>query len=478
MKDENINKTFVYGLSLIATLGGFLFGYDTAVISGAVGSLESFFVTPLQLWETDSHVLLGLIVSGALIGCVVGSALGGYCSQKFGRKRSLLLAAFLFVCSGIGSAVPEIGFAYPGTGDHSFLPQFILYRIIGGVGVGLASMLSPIYIAEISPASIRGRLVSWNQLAIVTGILIVYFVNYYIAGSGDAVWNEQVGWRWMFASSAIPALLFFSCLFFVPESPRWLLQQGKEAEAVKIMKKLNIQIEAIHPDLEVVQQEISKKSGKGILYMRALVVGIALSAFQQLVGIQVMLYYAPEIFKNMGLAADLAMMQTILVGATNLLFTIVAIYTVDWYGRRPLLLFGSGLMALFMGILCICFYSRHLNVTALICVLGFVASFAFSWGPVTWVLLSEMFPNAIRSKAMSIAVSIQWITNYMVSSTFPMLDKNSYLVEHFNHAFSFGLFGLMAALSVFFVWKMIPETKGKSLEQMENIWIKTNHKRK
>jgi SP family xylose:H+ symportor-like MFS transporter len=470
MAKNKVNTPLLQGIALVATLGGFLFGYDTAVISGAISSLETFFILPYHFSPTLSNTLLGLMVSGALIGCVIGSALGGYCSQQFGRKKTLLLAAFLFLCSGLGSAIPELGFLTPGGGDHTFLPQFIIYRILGGMGVGLASVLSPMYIAEISPASIRGRLVSWNQLAIVTGILVVYFVNYYIVKQGDIAWNQQVGWRWMFASSMIPALLFFVLLLFVPESPRWLILRGQIEKAKNIMQKLNMADEVEAIEVTVVDKKHTLRKLK--LGSRIWVVGLLLSAFQQLVGIQVMLYYAPEIFTSMGQGTDSAMLQTVLVGAANFLFTIIAIYTVDRYGRKPLLLLGSGLMALFMCVLSVCFYTHNLGLGALVCVLGFVASFAFSWGPVTWVLLSEMFPNAVRSKIMSIAVAVQWITNYLVSSSFPLLDKSEWLVQSFNHAFSFGLFGLMALLSAIFVWKLIPETKGKSLEQIEGIWTK------
>ena len=463
------NRTLIYGISLIATLGGFLFGYDIAVVSGAISSLETFFIVPYQLPETLANTLLGVIVSGALIGCVAGSALGGYCSQKYGRKRTLLLAAILFTVSGIGSAIPEIGFAYPGTGNHTLLPLFIAYRIIGGIGIGLASVLSPMYIAEIAPTSIRGRLVSWNQLAIVSGILAVFFVNYIIVKQGDTLWNIYYGWRWMFASSATPAILFFICLLLVPESPRWLIMRGKETKAEKIMLRLNIA--SVREEIASIRNSVNKTVEKGLkIGVKVWIAGILLSAFQQLSGMQVMLYYAPEIFKTMGHETNSAMLQTILVGIFNFSFTIVAIYTVDRYGRKPLLLLGSGLMALFMSVLAICFYTGNLGLIALICVLGFVACFAFSWGPVTWVLLSEMFPNAVRSKIMSVAVAVQWIANYLVASTFPLLDKSRWLVETFNHAFSFGLFGCMALLSGVFVWKILPETKGKTLEEMEQVW--------
>jgi SP family xylose:H+ symportor-like MFS transporter len=463
-------KPLVYGISLIATLGGFLFGYDTAVISGAVDSLNKFFVLPQGLPESLAHSLLGFIVSAALIGCIIGSASGGYFSQLLGRKKSLLLAAILFTISGIGSAIPELGLAPIGSGGHSLILPFIIYRIMGGIGIGLASIISPMYIAEVSPAAIRGRLVSWNQLAIVSGILAVYFVNYYISLQGDAVWNQFVGWRWMFASSAFPGALFFVVLWFIPESPRWLVMKGKESKALHIFGLLNGK-EKAEQTLASIRSTIVKHSGKLLSFgFFVLAVGIMLSAFQQLVGIQVMMYYAPEIFKDMGQSSHSAMFQTILVGSVNFIFTVVAIYSVDKFGRKPLLLIGSGFMSFFMLVLGLCFFTHALGVISLICVLGFVGSFSFSWGPVTWVLLSEIFPNSIRSKAMSLTVAVQWITNYTVSSTFPLLDKNTWLVEHFNHSVSFWLFGVMSLLSFIFVWRMIPETKGKSLEQMEDVW--------
>jgi MFS transporter, SP family, xylose:H+ symportor len=460
----------VYGISFVAVLGGFLFGYDTAVISGAVESLNKFFIIPMGLSEKVSNSLLGFIVSCALIGCVIGSTLGGYFGQKFGRKRSLLLAALLFLISGIGSALPEIVIAPIGSGGSAVMSAFIFFRIIGGIGIGFASVLSPMYIAEVSPALLRGQLVSWNQLAITMGILIVYIVNYLIAMNGDEVWNNTVGWRWMFASMMFPALMFFILLWFIPESPRWLILSGKDKKALKILIRLN-GLSHAKTEFEEIKSSLNQHSDKILSFgIMILVIGMLLSTFQQLVGIQVMMYYAPEIIKNMGSSVNSAMFQTILVGAVNVVFTVIAIYTVDKIGRKPLLLIGSLCMMVFMFVLGITFLTNQMGVLSLISVLGFVGAFAFSWGPVTWVLLSEMFPNTIRSKAMSIAVAVQWIMNYTVSSTFPLLDRNTWLVEKFNHSVSFWLFGLMAFLSFIFVWHLVPETKRKTLEQMEEVW--------
>jgi len=470
MSKAQFNLGKIYRISLVAVLGGFLFGYDTAVISGTIESINRFFVLPREIGESQTNSLLGFIVSSALIGCIIGSSMGGYLSQKLGRKKSLILAAVFFMVSCFGSAWPEFGFDSFGKGDHTVLIPFIVYRIIGGMGIGLASMLSPMYIAEIAPASIRGRLVAWNQMAIVSGILIVYFVNYIIANQGGEEWLYKLGWRWMFASEFIPAFLFFILLWFIPESPRWLSLSGKKALALKILNKLYGEVKA-KAELNAIEASVSKHSGRLFSFgFIILIVGVLLSAFQQLVGIQVMIYYAPEIFKNMGSGINSSMFQTVLVGAVNLIFTIVAIYTVDKIGRKPLLMIGSTFMTLFMLIIGFSFYFSSFGLVSLIAVLGFVAAFACSWGPVVWVLLSEMFPNTIRSKAMALAVVVQWIMNYIVSSTFPLLDRNTWLIEKFNHSVSFWLFGTMALFSLIFVWKMVPETKGRSLEDMEDIW--------
>jgi SP family xylose:H+ symportor-like MFS transporter len=465
-----MNRTLVYKIALVATLGGFLFGYDTAVISGAIESLNRFFILPIGLSEQAANTLLGFIVASALIGCIIGSSLGGYVSRVAGRKRSMMLAALLFLVSSVGSAMPEMGIL---SNSAAVMTSFIVFRIMGGIGIGVASVLSPMYIAEVSPPASRGKLVSWNQLAITLGILIVYLVNYLIAASGDALWNVSVGWRWMFASMAIPAAAFFILLWMVPESPRWLVLAGKTDKALDILTRLNGKKEA-EKELDDIRTSSSGNTGGRVFSfgIKILIIGVLLSAFQQMTGIQVVMYYAPEIIKNMGNSANSAMSQTILVGVVNVLFTVVAIFTVDKLGRKPLLLVGSLLMMTFMFVLGISFYTNSMGILSMIAVLGFVAAFAFSWGPVTWVLLSEMFPNTIRGKAMSIAVAVQWIMNYTVSSTFPLLDRNTWLTEKFNHSVSFWLFGLMALLSLIFVWRMVPETKKKTLEEMEALWKK------
>jgi|TARA_B110000090_G_scaffold200562_1_gene241650 SP family xylose:H+ symportor-like MFS transporter len=466
------NSNYLLKLTIVATLGGLLFGYDTAVISGTVSSLESFFVLPFGLDEMGANARLGFVVSSALIGCIIGGISGGIISKKMGRKNGLILAAILFFISALGSAMPEIFLKPVGKADHTFIYIFIVYRIIGGIGVGLASMLSPLYIAEIAPAKVRGRLVSMNQFAIVFGMLIVYFVNYYIAKQGDDSWLNTVGWRWMFASETIPAGLFLIMLFFVPDTPRSLVLKSLPEKALDVLIKVN-GLDEGKRILTDIQNTLFSHSGKLFSFGTSVIVlGILLSVFQQFVGINVVLYYAPEIFKNMGSGTDASLLQTIVVGAVLLIFTVLAILTVDKFGRKPLMIIGALGMAISMFALGTTFFTETLGIMALVFMLLYVACFAMSWGPVVWVLLSEMFPNKIRGRAMALAVAAQWISNYLVSWTFPIMDKNTFLLEKFNHGFAYWIYGAMSVLAMLLVWKYVPETKGKTLEEMEKIWEK------
>jgi len=466
------NLGYVAVLTFIATLGGLLFGYDTAVISGTVSSLKVVFIDPNNWTETVANSWHGFLVSSALIGCIIGGLAGGLVSVKLGRKKGLLLAAVLFLISAIGSAMPEMFFRPIGQADHTFMYHFIVYRIIGGIGVGLASMLSPMYIAEMSPANMRGKLVSWNQFAIIFGMLVVYFVNYSIALNGDAAWLDSMGWRWMFASEIIPAALFLILLFFVPETPRYLALKNNEEKAMKILSKINGPAVA-GIVMDEIKATLKATSGKLFSYgYLVIIAGVLLSVFQQFVGINVVLYYAPEIFKNLGSNTNDSLMLTIIVGAINLSFTVLAIFTVDRFGRKPLQIIGALGMALFMFMLGFSFFFGKLGVIAMVSMLGYVACFAFSWGPITWVLLSELFPNKIRGGAMAIAVAAQWIANLLISWTFPILNSSTELTRLFNHGFAYWIYGFMGLLAAWFVWKIVPETKGKTLEQIEKLWLK------
>jgi MFS transporter, SP family, arabinose:H+ symporter len=445
------NLRFVYKITLVAAIGGLLFGYDTAVIAGAIGFLQTKF--------SLSAAMVGWIASCALIGCVAGAMFSGTLSDKIGRKKVLILSAFLFAISSVGTALPND------------LTWFVVFRIIGGLGIGIASMLSPLYITEIAPASIRGRLVSINQLGIVTGILLIYFVNASIAGLYDDAWNINTGWRWMFGSGLLPSLLFFVLLLFVPESPRWLAQVGRQDEALMILVRINGTAQAA-AELQSINKAIGFKDGTirdvfkpGL--RKALIIGVILSIFSQVTGINAIMYYAPEIFKSTGDGSESALFQTVLVGIVNLLFTIVAIKYVDKAGRKVLLLAGAGGMAICLAIIGSAFY---LEITegylVLLAILSYIACFAFSLGPLTFVVIGEIFPNQTRGIAMSICLFALWTAVYVVSQFFPIF------LASIGSAYTFWMFMIMSVLAFVFVWKLVPETKGKTLEEIEQSWSK------
>jgi SP family xylose:H+ symportor-like MFS transporter len=464
------NPTLVLSLTLIATLGGLLFGYDTAVISGAISSIDANFIDPLQLSETARSSLSGFTISSALFGCVLGGAAAGWLGDHLGRRKGLMLSAILFLICSVGSAWPEMGLGAMGSMGAAALVPFNLYRIIGGIGVGVASMLSPLYIAEISPARERGRLVTFQQLAIVGGMILVYFVNWAIAAQGDDSYLHRIGWRWMFASEAIPALAFLLLLIGVPDSPRWLVMRGRDAEAHEVLLRLVDESEArtvlgdIKASLIATHERLF---GFGAL---VIVVGILLSVFQQLVGINAVLYYAPLMFANMGASTNTALLQTVIVGAANVVFTVVAMLTVDRLGRKPLLIIGAVIMAVAMLTLGALFTAHNMGVISLLMVILYIAGFALSWGPIVWVMLSEIFPNSIKARAMAIAVAAQWLSNVVVSWSFKVLDGNAALNAVFNHGFAYLFYGAMSILAALFVWRYVPETKGRSLEHMQHLW--------
>lgn len=448
--------SYATSLSIIAALGGLLFGYDTAVISGAIGFLRASF----NLGPAET----GFAASSALIGCILGAAIAGPLSDRYGRKRALMLSAVLFTISAIGSAVPRT------------LLEFNVARIIGGVGVGMASMLSPLYIAEIAPPDIRGRLVSYNQFAIVTGILAVYFVNYYIAGLGNDLWNVTMGWRWMFGSETLPAVLFFFALLAIPESPRWLVKRGEDQRALGILSRLSspeearTEVAAIKTTLAEKAESLAGLFSPGIRI--ALVIGIALAILQQITGINVFMYYAPEIFKQVGAGTDTALLQTVIVGAFNVTFTVIAIWTVDRIGRKPLLIVGASGMGLSLVGLGLAAYYTTTQAWVLIFILGYIACFALSMGPVVWVVLSEIYPTRLRGRAMALATLLLWAANFVVSQTFPVINEDPGLVATFRHAFPFWLYALFCAVTVIVTWLFVPETKGKTLEEIEQYWQK------
>jgi SP family xylose:H+ symportor-like MFS transporter len=446
------NITFI---ALSAALGGLLFGYDTAVISGAIGNLTEYF----QLTAIET----GWAISSALVGCLIGAFFSDLLSDKFGRKVTMVITAIFFILNSIGTAFPT-----------SFT-MFVLFRIVGGIGVGIASMVVPMYIAEIAPPKRRGALVGNYQLAIVIGIVVVYFVNYFIALQGDATWNLNIGWRWMFGSEIIPSLLFLIFIFLIPESPRWLFQKGETNKAIAVLQQINTDEDVAQVQTEI-QNSLHKeeknqwKHLSNPIYKKVLFVGIGLSVLQQLTGINAILYYAPEIFKSLGSSTDVSLLETSILGVVNLLFTLVAIWLVDKMGRKPLLYIGSIGMTIALASVGLFIYYNAVGNWVLPFLLLFMASFSISWGPIVWVLLSEIFPNNIRSLALAISVFIQWVANFVVTQVFPSLVENQWLNDNFNGAFPFYLFSIICLFSIYFIHKYIPETKNKSLEEINKLW--------
>ena len=475
------SRAYLISIVMVAVLGGLLFGYDTAVISGAEKGLQAFFMGAEDFTYTDFWH--GFTSSSALIGCIIGSALSGVLASNWGRKRSLIFAGVMFFISAWGSMCPESLVLPKGEPNLTLLIVFNLYRVIGGIGVGLASAVCPMYIGEIAPSNIRGMLVSWNQFAIIFGQLVVYFVNFFILGDhiapaiqsvgngmnqilngGEAAWAIETGWRYMFGSEMVPAGLFALLICFVPETPRYLAMVGQDAKAERILARINGAEEA-KKILNDIKNTVTEKKEKLLTYgVLCIFVGVMLSVFQQAVGINAVLYYAPRIYEAMGF--DNPMVLTVFNGIVNLGFTCVAIFTVEKLGRKPLLITGSLGMALGAIGVAITFGNPNLQLLCMVSIMVYSASFMFSWGPICWVLIAEVFPNTIRGAAVAIAVAFQWIFNWIVSTSFvPMANSLGYW-------FTYGLYGVICILAAIFVWKLVPETKGKTLEDMTKLWKK------
>ncbi len=477
-----MRNSYILKITLIITLGGLLFGYDTGVINGT----QFYFSKYFEL----TGAIKGFIVSSALIGAFVGALAAGVISKEIGRKNSLILAAILFAISAWGSGMP------------AFLPEtttlLVAFRIIGGIGIGIASMNAPMYIAEIAPADRRGNLVSYYQLAVVIGFFVVFLVTYFIGQNMTEEEAIQSGWRHMFWSELIPALLFFILLFFVPKSPRWLMIKNRDEEAKTVLQKIHgdelaaVEFKEIKKSLDSDNKKTSISVFSKSMFP-IIIIGTILSVLQQFTGINAVLYYGADIFEQaLGFGADDILEQQVLLATVNLLFTFVAMYTVDKLGRKPLLYIGS--VGMLVGFLMMGFtlyfsdysqinsaglptISKSEGIISLVGVLIFIASFAMSMGPVVWVMLSEIFPNKIRSAAMSIAVGAQWLANYLVSQSFPMIvesNANKLKVDGgiWNNSLPYFLFSVFIALTIVFVWKYIPETKGKTLEEMEELFEK------
>ena len=480
---EKGSMGYLISIVLVAVLGGLLFGYDTAVISGAEKGLQAFFLGADDFTYTDAWH--GFTCASALVGCIIGSAISGYLASNWGRKKSLFFAGVMFFISALGSMEPEFLVFEHGVPNFELLVAFNIYRIIGGVGVGLASAICPMYIAEVAPSNIRGTLVSWNQFAIIFGQLVVYFVNFIILGENanpvieamkvlnadEAAWTISTGWRYMFGSEAVPAGLFTLLICLVPETPRYLVMAGRDDKALAILQRINgatVGSEILHEIKTTITEKTERLFTYGVM---VIFIGIMLSVFQQAVGINAVLYYAPRIFGDMGMTDP--MVNTVVMGVVNILFTLVAIFTVEKWGRRLLLITGSIGMAVGAFGVALTFGNASMSMVCMVSIMVYSASFMMSWGPICWVLIAEIFPNTIRGKAVAIAVAFQWIFNWIVSSTFvPMFNMKTAGDPDFGHWFTYGLYGVICVVAAFFVWKLVPETKGKTLEDMTKLWSK------
>lgn len=479
VNNQTGSKGYLLGIVLVAVIGGLLFGYDTAVISGAEKGLQAFFMGATDFQYSD--FLHGFTSSSALIGCIIGSAISGLLASRFGRKKSLVVAGVLFFVSAWGSMFPESMILPKGQPSLTLLVVFNIYRVIGGIGVGLASAVCPMYIGEISPSEKRGMLVSWNQFAIIFGQLVVYFVNFFILGDHiapaiesigqglnrvtngpEAAWAISEGWRYMFGSEMVPAGLFAVLICFVPETPRYLASIGRDDQARAVLSRINgaQKAEVILAEIkETMVQKTEKLFAYGFI---CIFVGVMLSVFQQVVGINAVLYYAPRIYEAMGF--DNPMVLTVFNGIVNLGFTCVAIFTVEKLGRKPLLIVGSLGMALGAFGVAFTFGNPALQLLCMVSIMVYSASFMFSWGPICWVFIAEIFPNTIRGGAVAVAVAFQWISNWIVSTSFvPLSNSMGFL-------FTYAMYGVACVIAAVFVWKLVPETKGKTLEDMTKLW--------
>jgi MFS transporter, SP family, arabinose:H+ symporter len=442
-----VNFGYLLTISFVTALGGLLFGFDISVISGTIPFIQKFF-------EMD-EAMKGWVVSSALIGCIIGASYSGRLGDRFGRKKVLLATSILFAVSAIG------------TGLANSIPSFVFYRIVGGLAVGGASVLAPVYIAEVSPGEFRGRMVSINQLNIVLGISLAYYSNYFLLAIGENAW------RWMFAAEAVPALLFFLALFIIPESPRWLVAKNDKNKATRILTRIagsdfaRFEIGEISESLKGNEKRGTLKQTFKKKYSFVLFLGIFLAVFQQWSGINVIFFYAPDIFAKANLGVDAAIFQTTLIGLMNIFFTIIAMRVIDKLGRKLLMLIGSAGMVVCYAIIGYLFITGKTSGWML---LSFIiitpAFFAFGLGPTVWVVLSEIFPNKIRGVAMSVATFALWVACYILTLTFPIF------VEWFSAAVTFWIYAGICLIGFIVIFKYLPETKGVSLEKLEQKLVK------
>ena len=441
---------FVLFATAVAAIGGFLFGYDTAVINGANSYLTAF----MHLNPTQQ----GTAGASAILGCIPGAMCAGFLSDRFGRKKLLFLCAFLYAVSGVFSAVPRT------------FDEFLIARFISGLGIGASSMICPVYIAEIAPERWRGRLGTLFQFGIVAGIFLTLFINKIIQGMGDDAWNTAYGWRWMLGMEVVPAALFMALLFTVPESPRWLAQKGREAEARGILEKVG-GVEHAAVELAAIREASSHEEGRfselfSGPFLRPTLLAAILMACSQFCGINAIIYYSSKIFEAAGGGKNAAFLSSLVVGLINLVFTFIAIASVDRLGRRPLLMIGTAVQTIALGCVGWMFHVHGSGIPLLLCIMLFTSAFAMALGPISWLFSSEIFPNKIRGRAMSVAAFTVWVSCYIVAQTFPMLNDSPSV----GPALTFWLYAAVSFFSFIFAAAFIPETKGRTLEEIERMW--------
>ncbi|AML56482.1 Major myo-inositol transporter IolT [Serratia rubidaea] len=450
------NTGYVLRICGIAALGGILFGYDTAVISGAIEALKAYFhLTPAET---------GWAVSNVVLGCVLGAFGAGPLAGRYGRKKALVLAALLFTISAVGAALATT------------FTWFVIYRMIGGLAVGIAATVSPMYMSEVSPKDMRGRALSMQQFAIVFGQILIFYVNFKIASYASEAWLVEMGWRWMIGSEVVPCILFCILVFIIPESPRWNVMVGQEDKALAMLTRVSNEAHArnvlqeikasLQEDLQQAKQKLNfhDKRVRFILF-----VGCMIAMLQQVTGVNVMMYYAPVVLKTVTSNAQEALFQTIWIGVLQLVGSVIGAMLMDRIGRLPLMRFGT--LGAIIGLLITSYalYSETTGYFALFGMLFFMLFYALSWGVGCWVLISEIFPNRMRSEGMSIAVGCMWVANFAVSQTFPMINDNPYLFSTFHGAFPMWVFAACCVFSYWFICRFVPETKGVSLEKMEQV---------
>ncbi|BAT20006.1 sugar porter family MFS transporter [Asaia bogorensis] len=456
---ERHDVSYVLRICAVAALGGILFGYDTSVISGAIGPIRAHFHL--------SDAATGWAVSSVILGCIIGAFGSGWLAHTLGRRMALFICAILFSVQSVGAALAP---------DFT---QFIIYRILGGLAVGIASAVSPMYMSEVSPKDMRGRALSMEQFAIVLGALIVYVVNYLIAARASTAWLEEMGWRWMLGSEIVPCLVFCATIFLIPESPRWHMIRGRESHALKTLSRISNEAHARSLIAEI-RESMTRHTRQGPALMTVLrdrrarwivFAGAMVAGLQQFTGINIVVYYAPMLLSTTSGSLQNALFQTIWIGVANLVGGMIGAWIVDRKGRRPLILWGSLGMTIGLLVSSVALYRQDSGLLALFGLLFYMAMFGLSWGPVAWILVSEIFPNRIRSIGMSLAVASNWVMNFVVAQGFPMLAGNHALNEAFHGAFSMWLFATLCLGSMVFVLRYIPETRGVSLEKIEETMM-------